>query len=217
MPLNETRRNALVPLVLRIALAAVFIYHGIDKIATTDPVTKKSNDWGTSWANNLWERQARPPVGMEARVDQMAEDGKLTKDEARKVRENLVISYGDEHKKAPAKQLPGYIAFAGTQMAVAWGELICGVTLLLGLLTRGSAAVMILVQLGAIFTVTWAQGFTRLRGAGFEYNVVLIAACLALMLVGGGLYSLDNYIRERRRARAATVPPQTSTAAPAGV
>jgi len=164
---ESLRLNGLVPLVLRIALAAVFIYHGLDKVAGKDPVTQKSNDMGTLWAENFWLREARPPQGVEAKLDQLVKDDKLKESEAKKVKENLAAAYSNAGRTSPADAMPGFIAFAGTQMAVAWGELICGVSLLLGLLTRLSAVLMMVIQAGAIFTVTWAQGFSMATGAGY--------------------------------------------------
>ena len=44
---------------------------------------------------------------------------------------------------------------APAQMAVAWGELLCGLGMLLGFLTRLAAVGIIIIMLGAIYTVHW--------------------------------------------------------------
>src|SRR5437660_368382 len=51
---------------------------------------------------------------------------------------------------------------AGVQAAVAWGELICGILLVLGLFTRLAALGLIAVMVGAIYKVTWRLDFTSL-------------------------------------------------------
>jgi putative oxidoreductase len=81
---------------------------------------------------------------------------------------------------------------------VAWGELIGGIALLVGLLTRLSAAAMIAIQVGAIATVTWARGFSFAAGGGYEYNLALLGMCVALLLTGGGYYSVDRCLTGRR-------------------
>src|SRR6476620_132760 len=57
------------------------------------------------------------------------------------------------------------------QIAVAWGELLGGVAIALGLLTRIAALGSIAIMAGAIVTVTGPAGFSLLN-KGFEYNFV---------------------------------------------
>jgi hypothetical protein len=39
------------------------------------------------------------------------------------------------------------------------------------------------------------------RGGGYEYNVALLAMCVALVLFGGGKCALDAWYAGRRRGR----------------
>jgi len=191
------------PLVLRVALAAIFIFHGVDKIAT------KGNDWGAAWGVKLWERQYAVPDGVEDKMGEVKPDDDLTEKQVKLATDKLRAVYQTSKIEAPTA-----LAFVGTQMAVAWGELICGVALLLGVFTRLSAVMMAIIQVGAIFTVTWAHGFSPPQGVGFEYNLLVIAACLALVLKGGGYLSLDRYIDAWRTRKAASVqsqPPVTAS------
>jgi len=73
--------------------------------------------------------------------------------------------------------------------------------LIVGLLTRiaafGSAAVM----LGAIATVHWQNGFFmnwsgKQAGEGFEYHLLALGIAVALLIGGGGKWSLDRAIAE---------------------
>lgn len=72
-------------------------------------------------------------------------------------------------------------------------EFFGGVALMLGLLTRFSAAVCALTMAVALLWVHGGQGFF-LASHGIEYALALLSATLALMLMGGGRYALDNYL-----------------------
>jgi putative oxidoreductase len=45
-PMNGFAKNALVPLVLRVGLAAIFLYHGLDKV-------KPVHHWGAAWSDHF--------------------------------------------------------------------------------------------------------------------------------------------------------------------
>jgi putative oxidoreductase len=81
---------------------------------------------------------------------------------------------------------------------VAWGQLLGGVAMLLGFLTRLAALGLIVIMAGAIATVHWEHGFNLLEG-GYEYNVVLIGVGLVLLLTGGGNLAADRVFRARPR------------------
>jgi uncharacterized membrane protein YphA (DoxX/SURF4 family) len=185
------RLKTLVPLVLRLAMAAIFIYHGWDK------VTGERNNWGSEWANRAWEEQGKAPQGAIDKLEAMAE--KEDQKALDRITSRLKTSYQED-----APTIPGSLQSQGAQMAVAWGELICGVTLLLGLFTRLSALAMIVIQVGAIVTVTAARGFSAAGGIGYEYNVVVIAVCVALALTGGGILSADRCLTSWRQRRTTT-------------
>jgi putative oxidoreductase len=131
-------KSALVPLLLRLALAAIFIFHGWSLVGGPE------NQWGTSWMKS------------------------------------------GEAMPAPA------------QLAVAWGELVGGIALGLGFLTRLAALGIIGIMSGAIATVHWEHGFDLQKG-GFEYNVAIIVMCLCLLLGGPGPFAVDRILRLRRR------------------
>ncbi len=65
-----------------------------------------------------------------------------------------------------------------------------GLLLALGLLNPLGSLALISVMLVAIAQVHWARGFWNTKG-GFEYNLIIIAAALALALTGPGAYALD--------------------------
>jgi uncharacterized membrane protein YphA (DoxX/SURF4 family) len=190
---DASLKNTLVPLVLRLALAAIFIYHGLDKVIGAH------NTWGASWATHLWQQQSLCPK----EVDEKLNDMKLDADEAKnkeeieKVRTELHRVY-----QASKAEPPDSVRYAAAQIAVAWGELLGGAALLLGVLTRLAAVGLLIIQVGAILTVTAAKGFSVTAGGGAEYNVALIAMCLVLILTGGGACSVDGILRRRRQGPA---------------
>jgi putative oxidoreductase len=123
-----------VPLLLRLGLAAIFIYHG------GHLVLDEGHAWGTNWNPNL-----PPPV----------------------------------------------------QALVAWGQLLGGIAMLLGFLTRPAAVGLAIIMVGAIATVHWPHGFSAPQG--WEYNFLIIIVCAALVLLGGGTVAVDRVFRLRRR------------------
>ncbi len=131
-------KNTLVPLLLRLALAAIFIFHGLDLVGGPD------KQWGASW---------------------------------------------NKTSEAPP---------AAAQLAVAWGELIGGIALGIGFLTRLAALGIIAIMAGAIATVHWPNGFD-IRQGGYEYNVAIIAVCLCLVLGGPGPFAVDRFFRLKRK------------------
>lgn len=107
----------------------------------------------------------------------------------------------------------GGFGFAGTlgffteQMHLPWlvallviiGESFGSLGLFIGLLTRFTAASMALIMVGAIGLVHWPNGFFmnwfgKQGGEGFEYHLLVIAICAALVITGGGKWSVDSVI-----------------------
>ena len=72
--------------------------------------------------------------------------------------------------------------------AAAFSELIGGVLLIFGLMTRVGAFLLTCVMLAAIVGVHSPHFFAP---AGMEYPLVLLAGCLSLLMAGGGALSVD--------------------------
>ena len=72
-----------------------------------------------------------------------------------------------------------------------------GVLFATGFLTPLASATSIAVQNEAIRTVHWEKGFFVMEG-GFEFNLTLIAAALALADTGPGPWSLDRALGTER-------------------
>lgn len=71
---------------------------------------------------------------------------------------------------------------------VAIGEFFGGLGILLGVLSRFSAAANIVIMLGAILQVHGKNGF--FAPTGFEYNLALIGLFLAVLIAGPGRHTL---------------------------
>jgi putative oxidoreductase len=129
-------KNTLVPLVLRAGLAAIFIYHGIEKVG---------HNGGVGWSGPM--------------------------------------------------DLPVY-----QELLVAWGELIGGIAMVLGLLTRLAALGLATIMTGAIVNYHGANGFALIDpsnpGAiGYEYNFAVLVICAAVILLGPGKLAADRIFR----------------------
>jgi putative oxidoreductase len=91
---------------------------------------------------------------------------------------------------------PGWLWLA----AAAFGELLGGILVLLGLLTRFGALVISIIMLVAMFGVHWGAFFMNNRG--IEFTFALLGMAIALLIAGGGQASIDRLLMDgsgRRR------------------
>ena len=80
------------------------------------------------------------------------------------------------------------------QIPIALAELIPGILLIVGVLTRISASMLSIVMLGAIFYVKQASNITGERG--FELDLILLAACLVIIVAGPGRVSISHIAKK---------------------
>ncbi|ASB87606.1 DoxX family protein [Bacillus sonorensis] len=91
--------------------------------------------------------------------------------------------------------IPGFLAYI-----VAIIELAGGALMILGIGTRIIGVLFALVMLGAIFTVKLSSGFMGTNGgAGYEFDLTLLAMSAHLALSGSSLLSLDGLFRAKRQ------------------
>ena len=90
----------------------------------------------------------------------------------------------------------------GVAMAFLAGsaEFFGGLFIILGLLTRPSALVLGFTMLIAIVSVHLPNGLFMSNG-GYEFGLALLAACVSLMLSGGGKVAVDNWLVTRLSAQ----------------
>ncbi len=96
--------------------------------------------------------------------------------------------------------MPALIAFL-----IIIGESFGSVGLLIGFFTRFTAASLGIIMVGAIGLVHLPNGFFmnwsgQQAGEGYEYHLLVIGMCLALMITGAGRWSVDGAIAEKMKA-----------------
>lgn len=72
--------------------------------------------------------------------------------------------------------------------------------LVFGLATKLWALLFIAIMAGAIVTTNYQHGFFMnwfgtQQGEGFEYHLLMIALCAALLITGGGRYAVDSVLQ----------------------
>lgn len=108
----------------------------------------------------------------------------------------------------------GTMGFFTEEMHLPWivgflvivGEFFGSLALLAGFLTRFVAASYIVIMAGAIATVHLPHGFFmnwlgKQAGEGFEYHLLVIGISAALLVVGGGRWSVDGILARRLDGR----------------
>ena len=96
-----------------------------------------------------------------------------------------------------AENLPNMGLPAEMAIPIALAELIPGILIVLGVLSRLSASLISIIMLGAIFMVKGAQSITG-KG-GVELDLILLASVLVIMIVGPGRISLAQIIKKLPR------------------
>ena len=80
------------------------------------------------------------------------------------------------------------------QIPIALAEVVPGVLMIIGVLSRFSGALLSIIMLGAIFHIRGAESMTGDGGA--ELDVILLAAALVIMIAGPGRISLAQAIKK---------------------
>ena len=81
------------------------------------------------------------------------------------------------------------------QIPIALAELVGGILLVIGVLTRITGAVFAAILMGAIFHIRWENGFFVSKG-GWEWDLVMLAAVLAIIVAGPGRVSISYIVKK---------------------
>jgi len=105
--------------------------------------------------------------------------------------------FGGGGFKVTLEGMTGMGVPAAIVVMVMIAEFLGSLGLIFGFLTRLSALGVISVMLGAIFTVHQQYGFFmnwmgKQAGEGFEYHLLAIGIAVALLVRGGGAFSIDH-------------------------
>jgi putative oxidoreductase len=113
--------------------------------------------------------------------------------------QKLFGAFGGPGLTAMVQPPPDGMGMLGYPVTI--GEFFGGVGLIVGFLTRFSAASLIVIMLGAIFMVHGQHGFflgggpeSTLAEAGFEYNLALIGLLLPILIAGPGRFAIGRYL-----------------------
>lgn len=108
--------------------------------------------------------------------------------------QKLFSMFGGRGLDAVAASMAGNGLVPGMFFAVLAGvlELGAGLLLLVGLLTSLAAVITAGIMIVAIAAVTGGNGFVVLGGVGYEFNLLLMVASLALAIAGPGRLSVDH-------------------------
>ena len=70
-------------------------------------------------------------------------------------------------------------------------EFVAGLALMTGMWARLAAAALAVIMIGSIYFVQFVMnvGFSTPTGAGWEYNLTLLAALICLKLAGPGVFA----------------------------
>jgi len=103
----------------------------------------------------------------------------------------------------------GTMGFFTQKMGLPWiiafliiiGESFGSLGLLAGFLTRFAAASLAVIMLGAFTMVHLPHGFFmnwggQQQGEGYEYHLLVIGIAAALLITGGGRWSVDRVVAE---------------------
>ncbi len=104
----------------------------------------------------------------------------------------------------------GTLGFFTEKMGIPWliafliimGESFGSLGLMVGFLTRFSAASIGVIMLGAITLVHLPNGFFmnwfgKQPGEGYEYHLLVLGIAIALTVIGAGRWSVDQQIAQR--------------------
>jgi putative oxidoreductase len=101
--------------------------------------------------------------------------------------QKLLGVFGGEGLAATVEKMGGGVL----PYLVTIGEFFGGLGLVVGFLTRFSAASLIVIMIGAIAMVHGKNGFFQSQG-GFEYNLALIGLLVPIFLCGPGRFSIGH-------------------------
>ena len=105
--------------------------------------------------------------------------------------QKLLGAFSGPGIKGTASMLSG-IGFTPPEIwawVLASAETVGGLFLILGILPKTCAFVIAIIVIIAIVRIHGPKGFFITKG-GFEYQLLMLSACIYIMITGGGKYSL---------------------------
>lgn len=81
------------------------------------------------------------------------------------------------------------------QLPIALAEFLGGVFLIVGVLSRISGGIIAIILLGAIFHVKGLEKFSGSTFTGWEFDLVMLAGVLAIIVAGPGRVSIAHLVK----------------------
>ncbi|MFQ5941423.1 MAG: DoxX family protein [Nitrososphaerales archaeon] len=85
------------------------------------------------------------------------------------------------------------------QLPIALAEFIGGICLIIGVLNRIAGAIFSIILLGAIFHIKGLDKFSGGPFTGWEFDLVMLAAILAIIVAGPGRVSIAHIVKRLPR------------------
>jgi putative oxidoreductase len=166
------------------------------------PIVRRKNQWGCVMANSQAELMANNQAklmypGLAGFYENMLP---IAETFVRIVIGVLFVMHVSVKLTAgPNAVAASVFAKNGLEPAILWAyviiflELVGGICLIIGLFTRFFAAALAIEMLVALLVVHLPKGYAA-SGGGYEYVLLIGAACFLFAIRGGGPYSFDRII-----------------------
>ncbi len=106
----------------------------------------------------------------------------------------IFIYHGFPKLSMPKAMAKGMGWSSGSVVFLGLVELLSGLALILGFYTEIAALLVALVMLGALFhkMFKWNIPFSAMEKTGWEFDLILFGAAVAVLFLGAGSISLDS-------------------------
>lgn len=84
---------------------------------------------------------------------------------------------------------------AELQLPIALTEFLGGIFLITGVLSRITGGIFSIILIGAIFKIKGIEKFSGGQFTGWEFDLVMLAACLMIIITGPGKASISHLIK----------------------
>lgn len=105
----------------------------------------------------------------------------------------IFVYHGMPKMKMPGAMGKGMGWSGGSVFFLGFVEFLSGLALILGFYTEIGALLVGLVMLGAIYhkMFKWKIPFSAMDKSGWEFDLILLGAAIAVLFLGAGAFSLD--------------------------
>ncbi|MDP3991902.1 MAG: DoxX family protein [Nanoarchaeota archaeon] len=108
----------------------------------------------------------------------------------------IFIYHGMPKLMMSGKMAKGMGWSSGSVVLLGLVELLAGLSVILGFYTEIASVLVAIIMLGALFhkMFKWNIPFSAMDKMGWEFDLILLGAAIALLFLGAGAVSLDNML-----------------------